>query len=77
MLAAINKAALPFPTNYPKKWVVDCKFVCNGEKALIYLGRYLYKRVIQEKDIIACNDGQVTFRYQVSKSKKMQKNFAR
>ncbi len=63
MLAAINKAALPFPTNYPKAWVVDCKFVGSGEKALIYLGRYLYKGVIQEKDIIACKDGKVTFRY--------------
>ena len=71
MLAAINKAALPLPTNYSKTWVVDCKFVGNGEKALIYLGRYLYKGVIQEKDIISCKDGQVTFRYQNSKSKKM------
>jgi hypothetical protein len=53
MLAAMNKAALPLPTNYPTVWVADCKFVGNGEKALIYLGRYLYKGVIQEKDIIA------------------------
>ena len=71
MLAAVNKAALTLPVNYPKTWVVDCKFVGNGEKALIYLGRYLYKGVIQEKDIIACKDGQVTFQYQDSKSKKM------
>ena len=71
MLAAVNKAALPLPVNYPKIWVADCKFVGNGEKALIYLGRYLYKGIIQEKDIIACKDGQVTFRYQDSKSKKM------
>jgi hypothetical protein len=71
MLDAMNKAALPFPANYPKIWVADCKFVGSGEKALIYLGRYLYKGVIQEKDIIACKDGQVTFRYQDSKSKNM------
>ena len=27
---------------------------------------------MQEKDIIACQDGRVTFRYQDSKTKKMQ-----
>jgi len=29
------------------------------------------KGVVQEKDIIACRDGQVTFRYQDSKTRKM------
>ena len=43
--------------------MVDCKSVGTGESALIYLGRYLYRGVIQEKDILACKDGQVTFRY--------------
>jgi hypothetical protein len=38
--------------------VVDVKSVGSGDKALVYLGRYLYKGVIQEKDIIACRDGQ-------------------
>ena len=71
MLDAINKEGLPLPIHYPKTWVVDCTFAGNGEKALIYLGRYLYKGVVQEKDIVACQDGRVTFRYQDSKSKKM------
>jgi hypothetical protein len=39
---------------------------------LVYLGRYLYKGVIQEKDIMACRDGLVTFRYQDSKTKQTQ-----
>lgn len=56
----------------PEKWVVDVKSVGSGDKALVYLGRYLYKGVIQEKDIIACRDGQVTFRYQDSKTRQMQ-----
>jgi Putative transposase len=56
----------------PKTWVVDVKSVGTGDKALVYLGRYLYKGVIQEKDIIACRDGLVTFRYQDSKTKQMQ-----
>jgi hypothetical protein len=55
----------------PKKWVVDVKSVGRGDKALVYLGRYLYKGVIQEKDIIACRDGQVTFRYRDSKTRRM------
>ncbi len=70
MLDAINQEGLELPANYPKTWVADCKFAGNGEKALIYLGRYLYKGVVQEKDIVACQDGKVTFRYQHSKSKK-------
>ena len=30
---------------------------------MIYLGRYLYPGVLAEKNILACEDGQVTFRY--------------
>ena len=48
---------------------VDCKSVGSGEKALVYLGRYLYRGVIREKDIVICKDGEVTFRYQNSKTK--------
>ena len=53
-----------------KEWVVDCKYVGNGDKALIYLGKYLYKGVIQEKDILKCENGMVTFRYVDSKTEK-------
>ena len=35
------------------------------------LGRYLYKGVLQEKDILACENGQVTFRYRDSKTRQM------
>ena len=54
------------------KWIVDCKYVGKGDKAIIYLGRYLYRGVIREKDIINCKNGKVTFRYQNSKTKKYQ-----
>lgn len=40
-----------------------CKSVGSGEKALIYLGRYLYRGVIREQDILACEDGRVSFRH--------------
>ena len=59
MLQAIRQERLTLPSSYPKAWVVDVKSVGTGEKALIYLGRYLYKGVIQEKDIVACENGQV------------------
>jgi hypothetical protein len=72
LLEAIQAEGLALPDRYPEKWVVDVKSVGSGDKALVYLGRYLYKGVIQEKDIIACRDSQVSFRYQDSKTKKMQ-----
>ena len=39
------------PKSTPEKWNVDCKSVGDGNKAIVYLGRYLYRGVIQEKDI--------------------------
>jgi hypothetical protein len=58
------------PKSCPEKWVVDCKNVGNGSNTLIYLGKYLYKGVIQEKDILKCENGMVTFRYLHSKTEK-------
>ena len=72
MLGAIRKEGVAFPAKQPEKWIVNCKSVGSGEKALVYLGRYLYRGVIQEKDIVACEDGKVTFRYQNSTTKKME-----
>lgn len=59
---------LNIPSKMPKNWNVHCKKVGGGEKALIYLGRYLYRGVIQEKDILSCEEGKVTFRYKDSKT---------
>jgi Putative transposase/Transposase zinc-binding domain len=72
MLAAITEAGLALPARHPERWVVDCKGVGSGEKALVYLGRYLYRGVLQEQDILACDDGQVTFRYTDSKTRRRQ-----
>ena len=73
LLSAIEAAGLRLPDRYPKDWVVDCKSVGSGEKALIYLGRYLYRGVIAEKDILACTDGEVSFRYRNAKTGKMER----
>ena len=69
LLKAMVDNKLQVTKNCPEKWVVDCKNVGNGDKALIYLGRYLYKGVIQEKDILKCENGMITFRYTESKTK--------
>ena len=73
LLAGIEAAGLRLPCRYPKQWVVDCKAVGTGDKALIYLGRYLYRGVIREKDILACNEAEVSFRYRDAKTGKMQR----
>lgn len=73
MLEGIEQAGLSLPESCPEEWVVDCKSVGAGAKALVYLGRYLYRGVIREKDILACENGQVTFRYQNSKTKKIER----
>jgi hypothetical protein len=69
-LSMATLAGLSLPGCHPRKWVVDCKHVGSGEKALVYLGRYLYRGVLQEKDILAYDHGQVTFRYRNSKTRR-------
>ena len=32
----------------------------KGDKALIYLGKYLYRGIIQEKDILKCENGKAS-----------------
>lgn len=66
--AALAEAGLTLPAGLPERWVVDCKAVGDGQAALRYLGRYLYRGVISERDILRCQDGQVTFRYRDAKS---------
>ena len=69
-LAALAELGLSPPANLPEKWVVDCKSVGNGGPALVYLGRYLYRGVIAEKDILRCENAQVTYRWRNSKTNK-------
>lgn len=68
ILQALAEKELPLPHDCPTQWVVDCKDAGNGDQAIIYLGRYLYRGVIQEKDILHCREGMVTFRYLHAKS---------
>ena len=70
LLQAIVDHGLKVPKKCPKHWVVDCRNVGKGDKTFIYLGRYLYRGVIREQDILKCENGKVTFRYLHAKSKK-------
>jgi hypothetical protein len=60
---AMKERGWTVKANLPREWVVDCEWVGNGEKALIYLGRYLYRGVLAENNILTCENGQVSFRY--------------
>jgi hypothetical protein len=68
MLQALVDAGLQVVSDCPRQWVVDCRDVGSGDKAIIYLGRYLYRGVIREKDILRCEDGMVTYGYQHARS---------
>jgi len=54
----------------PAKWVVDCDRVGRGNTVLQYLSRYLYRGVVSENNIVANQNGRVTFRYTESKTGK-------
>jgi len=69
-LRAVTEAKLSIPKGVPKKWVVDCKYVGKGLSALKYLSRYLYRGVISERNIVSNQNGQVTFKYIESRTKK-------
>jgi len=60
---AMKQAGLKAQRTVPTDWVVDCTHVGRGDKALTYLAKYLYRGVLQEKDILRCENGEVTFRY--------------
>ena len=70
-LAALHEQGLAVPPRLREEWVVDCKSVGNGHKAIVYLGRYLYRGVIQEKDILRCDGKNVTYRWRDSKTKQI------
>lgn len=69
-LDALNKQKLPVPRGVRPTWVVDCAQVGKGFTALTYLSRYLYRGVISEGNIVSNQNGQVTFKYVESETRK-------
>lgn len=68
-IAALKEAGFKIPEKTPKQWVANVRHVGKGLPALKYLSRYLYRGVISEKNIIANNNGKVTFKYTDSHKK--------
>jgi len=48
---------------WKRDWVVHIKAVGNGEKAIEYMGRYLFRVAISNNRIIKLSNDKVTFRY--------------
>jgi hypothetical protein len=71
LLHALKERGLQPPVVLPERWVVDCKRLDHGDAAIVYLGRYLYRGVIQEHDIVRLDDSGVTYRWRDSKSGRM------
>jgi Putative transposase/Transposase zinc-binding domain len=72
LLDHLKAQGLSLPAALPERWVVDCKRLGHGAGVLAYLGRYLYRGVIQERDILRCDDTGVTYRWRDSKTKTLQ-----
>lgn len=70
-LRLLFEQSFELPYGLPKQWVAHVRNVGRGEKALQYLSHYLYRGVISENDILVDRQGQVTFRYRDSKTRRM------
>jgi len=68
VLESLLAAGLTLPDAVPAQWVADCAHVGKGLPALKYLSRYLYRGVMNEKNLIGDDGTYVTFRYQDSQS---------
>ena len=69
-LTALNQHNLKIPHRLPEKWVANVLHVGQGLPALKYLSRYLYRGVINEKNITTNKEGKITFKYINSTTKK-------
>ena len=65
---ALLEAGFSLPSHISKTWVVNVQSIGTGKPALQYLSRYLYRGVIAEKNIVACKNGKLTFKYKDSQT---------
>jgi hypothetical protein len=56
---------------WQQDWVVHCQPVGDGEAALKYLAPYIFRVAISNNRILKLENGQVTFRYQDTQTRKM------
>ena len=72
-LTALKEKGFSVKETLPKHWISHCKKVGKGAPALKYLARYLYRGVVNERNLLWLNNGQLTWQYKDSTSKKMVK----
>jgi len=58
------------PQVWRQEWVVHCQPVGTGQAALKYLAPYVFRVALSNKRILKCEDGQVTFRYRDSATRR-------
>lgn len=76
MRAALKKAGLAAsidPAVWRKPWVVHCQHAGSGQKALDYLGRYVFRIALTNNRLERLHDGTVTFRYRDNRTQQIQR----
>ncbi len=69
-IALLKQEGLEVPACvWEPDWVVDCRSVGNGKKALNYLAQYVFRVAIAPSRILKVADGKVLFKYKPSGSK--------
>ena len=61
---------IDFNKAFEQDWVVDVRSAGNGQRAVEYAARYVFKTAVSNHNIISCNKGLVTLKYQDYESKK-------
>ncbi|MCA9646254.1 MAG: transposase, partial [Myxococcales bacterium] len=71
LLDKLARLDLALPDSLPRRWIVHCVHVGNGDPALTYLARYLYRGVCAERDILAFDPqrDRLTLRYRDGKTR--------
>ncbi|NUM65585.1 transposase, partial [candidate division KSB1 bacterium] len=58
------------PGTWKKDWVVDCRPVGSGERALKYLAPYIFRVAISNRRLLKLENGNVTFQYRDGETKR-------
>jgi hypothetical protein len=59
------------PETWKKDWVVDCRPVGSGERALKYLAPYIFRVAISNRRLVKLESGNVTFQYRDGETKQL------
>ncbi len=57
------------PEIWKKDWVIDCRPVGSGERALKYLAPYIFRVAISNRRLLKLENGNVTFQYRDGETK--------